>query len=137
MVRGGYMFLLMAVAHGRIKIWAFLPQVGVQVMTHPLCFAADGTGYLMYGGFGNRATASPENGVFIARTTDEGVTWQSHFAVIRHTGPQTPDSNFEDKYYVHVDNSPTSPVFRQSLYSVETSDRSRFFHTNCEYVFNR
>lgn len=89
-----------------------VPATGWSASNDPsVMFAADGTGYLMYGGFGNRATASPENGVFIARTTDEGVTWQSHFAVIRHTGPQTPDSNFEDKYYVHVDNSPTSPYF--------------------------
>ena len=89
-----------------------VPGTGWSASNDPsVTFAADGTGYLMYGGFGNRATSNPENGVFIARTTDEGKSWQSHFAVIRHTGAQTPDSNFEDKYYVHVDNSPTSPYF--------------------------
>lgn len=89
-----------------------IPATGWTGSNDPsVTFAADGTGYLMYGGFGNREVGSPENGVFVARTKDEGKTWQSHFAVIQHKGTQTADSNFEDKYYVHVDNSPASPYF--------------------------
>ncbi|GAB1431085.1 hypothetical protein MASR2M18_19190 [Ignavibacteria bacterium] len=76
-----------------------------------VAFADDGTGYLMYGGFGNRNLSNPENGVFLARTNDGGKTWKAHIPVILHRGVQTADSNFEDKYYVHVDNSPQSPYF--------------------------
>ena len=78
-------------------------------------FALDGTGYLCYGGFGEFDESQPvnvgENGVFIAITKDEGKTWQPHIPVIVHLGMQTLDSLFEDKYYVHVDNSPESPYF--------------------------
>lgn len=76
-----------------------------------------GRGYLCYGGF-NRTGQSQfgENGVFIAYTDDGGLTWpKKHIAVIEHTGPQTADSAFEDKYYVHVDTASTSP-FRGRLY---------------------
>lgn len=76
-----------------------------------------GRGYLCYGGF-NRTGQSQfgENGVFIAYTDDGGLTWpKKHIAVIEHTGPQTADSAFEDKYYVHVDTAATSP-FRGRLY---------------------
>jgi len=79
-------------------------------------FDAEGVGYLVYGGFGiienTDAGLVGENGVFIARTTDRGFTWEAHIPVIVHTGPQTLDSNFEDKYYVQVDNSPKSPYYR-------------------------
>ena len=74
-----------------------------------VAFSRDGTGYLVYGAFGDRSKASPENGVFFARTTDGGVTWAKHIPVIQHLGEQTPDSTFEDKYYIWADNSPTSP----------------------------
>lgn len=80
-----------------------------------VAFALDGTGYLCYGGFGKIDPTTDllvgENGVFLAKTTDGGITWKAHIPVIVHTGPQTLDSNFEDKYYVHVDNSPSSPYF--------------------------
>lgn len=90
------------------------PFVGWTSSNDPsVAFAADGTGYLMYGAFGNRAAANPENGVMIARTTDEGKTWKAHIPVILHQGVQSPDSAFEDKYYVTVDNSPTSPYFKR------------------------
>jgi len=79
-------------------------------------FSLDGIGYLCYGGFGESidsfAVAVGENGVFVAKTTDEGKTWKAHIPVIVHKGVQTLDSLFEDKYYVQVDNSPTSPYFR-------------------------
>ncbi|MFN8360402.1 MAG: T9SS type A sorting domain-containing protein [Candidatus Kapaibacterium sp.] len=78
-----------------------------------VAFANDGTAYLMYGVFGNRSAASPENGVMISRSTDEGKTWKTHIPVILHTGAQTADSSFEDKYYVVVDNSPTSPYYKR------------------------
>ncbi|MFM8839795.1 MAG: T9SS type A sorting domain-containing protein [bacterium] len=80
-----------------------------------VAFSRNGTGYLVYGAFGDRTKASPENGVFFARTTDGGVTWTKHIPVIQHLGDQTPDSTFEDKYYIWVDNSPTSP-FANRLY---------------------
>lgn len=79
-------------------------------------FDAEGIGYLVYGGFGSLESGDGglvgENGVFIARTIDNGINWQAHIPVIVHTGPQTLDSNFEDKYYVQVDNSPKSPYYR-------------------------
>jgi hypothetical protein len=79
-------------------------------------FDAEGVGYLVYGGFGIIENTDVglvgENGVFIARTTNQGNTWEAHIPVIVHTGPQTLDSNFEDKYYVQVDNSPKSPYYR-------------------------
>lgn len=80
-----------------------------------VAFSADGIGYLCYGGFGklepNTNLLMGENGVFVAKTTDQGKTWKAHIPVIVHLGPQTLDSNFEDKYYIHVDNSPTSPYY--------------------------
>lgn len=79
-------------------------------------FDAEGVGYLVYGGFGSLESGDAglvgENGVFIARTTDDGKSWEAHIPVIVHTGPQTLDSTFEDKYYVQVDNSPKSPYYR-------------------------
>lgn len=68
-----------------------------------------GRGYLMYGGFDRQRTKG-QNGVFLSVTTDNGITWQSHKRVILHfDGVQTPDSSFEDKYYVVVDNARNSP----------------------------
>ena len=70
-----------------------------------------GRGYLCYGGFNRQGNAQfGENGVFISLTDDGGRTWENrHIAVIIHTGQQTADSSFEDKYYVHVDTAETSP----------------------------
>lgn len=76
-----------------------------------VAFDTDGRGYLCYGGFN---TTTRENGVFVAVTTDEGQTWKAHIPVILHRGPQTKDSVFEDKYYVWVDTSPTSPYFKHA-----------------------
>ena len=82
-----------------------------------VAFDHNGIGYLCYGGFnrvGNQQFG--ENAVFISRTTDGGETWvNKHTAVIIHTGQQTVDSAFEDKYYVHADTAATSP-FRGRLY---------------------
>ncbi|MBX3042931.1 MAG: T9SS type A sorting domain-containing protein [Candidatus Kapabacteria bacterium] len=79
-------------------------------------FDTEGVGYLCYGGFGDVLNSDAglvgENGVFIAKTTDEGVTWKAHIPVIIHLGNQTMDSTFEDKYYVQVDNSLQSPYHR-------------------------
>ncbi len=76
-------------------------------------FSNDGTGYLVYGGFGSvqntPAGLVGENGVFMSRTTDEGKTWETHLPVILHRGAMTLDSAFEDKYYIQVDNSTKSP----------------------------
>lgn len=80
-----------------------------------VAFGPDGTGYLVYGGFGTildtMNLVAGENGVFLARTTDEGKTWEAHIPVILHKGEQTLDSLFEDKYYISVDNSTQSPYF--------------------------
>ncbi len=92
------------------------PYAGWRSTNDPsVAFALDGTGYLCYGGFGKIDQTTDllvgENGVFISKTTDGGKTWKSHIPVIVHTGAQTLDSTFEDKYYVHVDNSTISPYF--------------------------
>jgi hypothetical protein len=82
-----------------------------------VCFDHLGRGYLCYGGFNRQGQAQfGENGVFVSLTDDGGETWvQKHIAVIIHTGQQTADSAFEDKYYVHVDTASTSP-YRGRLY---------------------
>ncbi len=80
-----------------------------------VAFDATGRGYLCYGGFNVSQPRTGENGVFVAITTDNGQTWQAHIPVILHTGPQTPDSAFEDKYYITVDNCSTSP-YRLTAY---------------------
>ncbi|TAL67241.1 MAG: T9SS type A sorting domain-containing protein [Bacteroidetes bacterium] len=80
-----------------------------------VAFDPEGTGYLVYGGFGTMDSTGllvGENGVFIARTTDDGNTWTAHIPVIIHLGLQTLDSNFEDKYYISVDNSTSSPYYK-------------------------
>ncbi len=81
-----------------------------------VAFDAEGTGYLVYGGHGyyddSLGMSFGENGVFISKTTDEGKTWKSHIPIIVHRGKQTLDSNYEDKYYITVDNSPNSPYFK-------------------------
>lgn len=76
-------------------------------------FGADGTGYMVYGGFTNTptATSSGENGIFLAKTTDNGLNWKAHIPIIIHTGQQTLDSSFEDKYYIWPDNSASSKYF--------------------------
>ncbi len=79
-------------------------------------FDADGVGYLVYGGFGimkdSLSMSFGENGVFLSKTTDNGETWKTHIPVIIHQGYQSLDSNFEDKYYIQADNSPSSPYFK-------------------------
>lgn len=76
-----------------------------------VCFDHRGKGYLCYGGFNRQSNAQfGENGVFVSSTTDGGATWSMrHTAVIIHTGQQTADSAFEDKYYIHVDTAASSP----------------------------
>lgn len=80
-----------------------------------VAFDMDGVGYLVYGGFGKNnseiPTISGENGVFIAKSTNQGETWKAHIPIILHTGEQTLDSTFEDKYYISIDNSSDSPYF--------------------------
>lgn len=108
------------VSHDGARTWQNInlghPYQGWRSTNDPsVAFALDGTGYLCYGGFGKIDQTTNllvgENGVFIAKTTDQGKTWKAHIPVIVHTGMQTLDSNFEDKYYIHVDNSPASPYF--------------------------
>lgn len=83
-----------------------------------VCFDHNGKGYLMYGGFRRTGNVQfGENGVFVSSTTDGGKTWgMKHTAVIIHTGTQTADSSFEDKYYIHADTAATSP-YRGTLYT--------------------
>jgi len=80
-----------------------------------VAFGSDGTGYLVYGGSGN-SDAIPEelrgqNGVYFARSTDNGQTWLAHIPIIEHLGVQTLDSAFEDKYYIEVDEVESSPYY--------------------------
>lgn len=81
-----------------------------------VAFDNEGIGYLVYGGFGlisdSTGVLFGENGVFISKTTDNGNTWKTHIPIIVHLGLQTPDSTFEDKYYISIDNSPVSPYYR-------------------------
>jgi len=77
-------------------------------------FNADGVAYLMYGAF--TSTSNGMNGVFMARSSNEGKTWEAHIPVIIHDTPQTLDSSFEDKYYIQVDNASKSPYFK-NLYT--------------------
>ncbi len=81
-----------------------------------VAFDPEGNGYLVYGGFGIIGDSSGlmvgENGVFIARSSDEGNTWTAHIPVMLHRGNQTLDSTFEDKYYISIDNSPSSPYYK-------------------------
>lgn len=78
-----------------------------------VAFDADGNGYLCYGAFPRGIPAkNGENGVFISKTTDGGLTWQKHIPVIQHNTPATADTAFEDKYYISIDNSPSSPYFK-------------------------
>lgn len=76
-------------------------------------FDKDGTGYLVHGGF--PASGSGENGVYLNKSTDGGLTWSDHIPVIEHTLPDDPLVYFEDKYYIEVDNSDDSP-YRGDLY---------------------
>ncbi|MGQ9818542.1 MAG: T9SS type A sorting domain-containing protein [Candidatus Kapaibacteriales bacterium] len=83
-----------------------------------VAFSYDGIGYVVYGGFGvlsDTGLLYGENGVFLARTSDNGNTWTAHIPIIIHRGQQTLDSLFEDKYYITIDNAPNSP-YRGRLY---------------------
>lgn len=73
-----------------------------------VAFDHEGNGYVMYGAFPG-GNPSGQSGVYVAKTSDNGATWLRHLVVIEHKGVMTPDSAFEDKYYIEIDNSPTSP----------------------------
>jgi len=102
---------------GRTWVNHFLgrPYAGWTASNDPsVAFDLDGNGYLVVGGFGERSNGNTqgqvaENGIFLARSTDEGATWEPHIPVIVHRGKQTIDSTFEDKYYIWSDNSTSSP----------------------------
>lgn len=76
-------------------------------------FDKDGIGYLVLGAF--PASGNGENGVYILKSLDGGLTWGNHIPVIEHTLPNDPLVYFEDKYYIEVDNSDQSP-YRGDLY---------------------
>lgn len=80
-----------------------------------VAWGPDGTAYVVYGAFDRSTPPTGENGVFLARSTDGGQTWQSHIPIILHLGRMTADSAFEDKYYVSVDHCSTSP-YRGRIY---------------------
>lgn len=73
-----------------------------------------GNAYVMYGAFPTPFTG--ESGVYIAKSTDKGANWTPHIVVIEHRGTMTLDSAFEDKYYIEIDRSPTSP-YRGWMYT--------------------
>lgn len=76
-----------------------------------VAFDHQGRGYLCYGSFNRTGNAQfGENGIFVSYTDDGGRTWPvTHVPVIVHTGMQTADSSFEDKYYIHADTATSSP----------------------------
>lgn len=76
-------------------------------------FDKDGIGYLVHGAF--PASGDGQNGVYLNKSTDGGLTWSDHIAVIEHKLPDDPLELFEDKYYIEVDNSDDSP-YRGHLY---------------------
>lgn len=76
-----------------------------------VAWGPDGTAYVVYGAFNRSTPPTGENGVFIARSTDGGISWEAHLPIILHTGQMTADSAFEDKYYISVDHSSTSPYW--------------------------
>lgn len=78
-----------------------------------VAFDYEGNGYMMYGAF---AIGTGQSGVYVAKSTDNGANWTPHLKVIEHKGEMTPDSAFEDKYYIEIDNSPTSP-YRGNMYT--------------------
>ncbi len=80
-----------------------------------VAFDKDGTGYLCYGAFEGTNSYFKGNGIYVARSEDEGRTWTPHLMVIEHTGEFQPDTPFEDKYYIHVDNAEESP-YRHHIY---------------------
>jgi hypothetical protein len=74
-----------------------------------------GNGYVMYGAF-PQSGYTGESGVYLSKTADNGATWLKHIKVIEHVGTMTPDSAFEDKYYIEIDNTAGSP-FRGYMYT--------------------
>jgi hypothetical protein len=71
-----------------------------------------GNGYVMYGALvrGNTdPTKNGQSGIYLSKTTDDGVSWTKHIAVIEHQGVMTADSVLEDKYYIEIDRSTASP----------------------------
>ncbi|MDW8075378.1 MAG: T9SS type A sorting domain-containing protein [Bacteroidota bacterium] len=80
-----------------------------------VAWGPDGTAYVVYGAFDRSSPPTGENAVLLARSTDGGQTWQAHLPIILHRGVMTADSAFEDKYYISVDHSSTSP-YRGRLY---------------------
>lgn len=81
-----------------------------------VAYDKDGVGYLVYGAFENSNAAVRGNGVYMARSFDEGRTWESNMVVIEHTDGITLDSPFEDKYYINIDNSERSLSYFKNLY---------------------
>lgn len=76
-----------------------------------------GRAYLMYGAFPPFTVGKGgQSGIYVARSTDNGETWEAHIPVIEHVGTMTADSAFEDKYYIQIDNSASSP-FRGYMYT--------------------
>lgn len=109
------------VSHDGGKTWNNIdlgkPHAGWTSTNDPsVAFDPEGIGYFVYGGFGYRGDTTGsmfgENGVFLAKSTDEGNTWRAHIPIIVHRGQQSLDSTFEDKYYISVDCSPSSPFYK-------------------------
>jgi hypothetical protein len=59
---------------------------------------AEGNFYFCYIDFDR---GSPDNGIFVCKTTDGGVTWTGPYTVISHQG--NPNAPFEDKCYIAAD----------------------------------
>lgn len=68
-----------------------------------------GHGYVMYGAIVRSGNNVGQSGIYISKSTDDGVTWTRHIPVIEHLSAMTADSAVEDKYYIEIDRSPASP----------------------------
>lgn len=116
-------FLIASAVDSRAGAWVYISRDGGESWTNvslgvvnsdwqsgndpSVGFDRNGVAYVMYGAFPRPTTG--ESGVYIARSTDNGETWQAHIPVIEHRGEMTSDSAFEDKYYIEIDLSPVSP----------------------------
>ncbi|MCP4634232.1 MAG: T9SS type A sorting domain-containing protein [candidate division Zixibacteria bacterium] len=71
---------------------------------------------------------SPDNGIYVSKSTDGGVNWGNPVAVIEHLGE--PDADFEDKEYITADI--TDSPYRNNVYISWTS-----FGTDYPIKFSR
>ncbi|MBC8145032.1 MAG: exo-alpha-sialidase, partial [bacterium] len=78
-----------------------------------------GHGYVMYGAIVRQspdAWRNGQSGIFISKTTNDGVDWVKHIPVIEHVDSMTAADPIEDKYYIEIDRSDSS-AYRGWMYT--------------------